>query len=269
MEDRARGEVERIVAGVVAVARGERAARRQDLDLIRLVRADVEVSLYVELDPIRTVQSTGSERRAVGEDRDRSSAAVFVDGDPQNAVVSGVCDVKETLRAIESNPVRAEGRVAVRLEQHVGLPQGLSPTARADRVDRARERVRDIEVRAVILRDRVWRAESFGENDERAGLRIDPNETSAGESGVVVGDVDTLGRVELTEERVIRRHGEMTELVPAQVVNADVPGETGRVQKAIRRCGDPFGVVTARVVRVREVPNDALRGLRGEDGLPR
>src|SRR5439155_1509358 len=167
VEDRARGEVERVVAGVVAVARDERAARRQDLDLIRLVRADVKISLHVELDPIRTVQRTGSERRAVGEDRDRSSAAVFVDGDPQNAVVSGVGDVKETLRAIESNPVRAEG------------------------------------------------------------------------------------------------------LVAAQVVDANVPGETGRIQKAIRRCGDPFWVVTARVVRVREVPNDALRGLRGEDGLPR
>src|SRR5207248_1805796 len=142
VEDRTRGEVERIVAGVVAVARDERAARRQDLDLIRLVRADVKVSLDVELGPIRTVQRTGSERRAVSEDRDRSSAAVFVDGDPQNAVVSGVGDVKETLRAIESNPVRAEGRVAVRLEEHVGLPERLSAAARADRVDRARERVR-------------------------------------------------------------------------------------------------------------------------------
>src|SRR5204862_5867034 len=82
VEDRARGEVERIVAGVVAVARDQRAARRQDLDLIRLARADGKVSLDVELDPIRTVQRTGSERRAVSEDRGRSSAAAFVDGDP-------------------------------------------------------------------------------------------------------------------------------------------------------------------------------------------
>src|SRR2546423_13556321 len=116
----------------------------------------------------------------------------------------------------------------------------------------------------MILSDGVRRAEAIGEHDERAGLWIDSDEAATGEPGIVVGDVDPLGRVELAKERVVRRDGEMAELVALQVVDADVPGEAGRVKQTLRRCGDALGVMTASVVRVREVPHDALRGLCGK-----
>src|SRR5256885_1633575 len=118
----------------------------------------------------------------------------------------------------------------------------------------------------MILSDGVGCAEALGEHDERAGLRIDSDETAAGESRVVVGNVDALRRVELAEQRVTRRDRQMADLVALQVVDADVPGEPGRIKEPLRRCGDAFGGVTASVVRVREVPHDALRGRCGQDG---
>src|SRR3989442_8750927 len=110
VEDRARREVEPVVTRVSPVTSDELTTRRQHLDLVRLVGADVEVALRVELDAVRAVERLRRvlgrvDRGAVREDRDRARAAVLVHDDAQDAVVRGVGDVQEALRAVEGDAV--------------------------------------------------------------------------------------------------------------------------------------------------------------------
>src|SRR5207245_11417559 len=127
---------------------------------------------------------------------------------------------------VEGAGSRAEARAerwAHREEQRVSLPKRLPPAVGADGVDRAGERVRDVEHAPVVLRDGVRRKESFGEDREEAGSRIDPDESAAAGEGrvVVVSDVDALWREALAEERVAGRDRQAADLVTTQVGGAD------------------------------------------------
>src|SRR5437867_991026 len=183
VEGRARREVHRVTSRA-AVSRCERPGRREHLDLVRLVGADVEVARHVELDAVSSVERTGRtvrcvERGTVGEDRDRAGRAVCVHRDAQDAIGRGIGDVQERLGAIECDAVRSEGRIAPRCEEGVLLPQRLAAAVRAHGVDRAGERIGDVERARVILSDRVRRQEACGKRCDGAGRGFDADKASA------------------------------------------------------------------------------------------
>src|SRR5437870_4197304 len=234
VEDRARREVERIVARVVSVAREELRVGREHLDLVRLVRADPEVPAHVELDAVCAVERARRsarvvDGRAVREHGDVTCGAVLVHRDAQDPVGRRVRHVKEALRTVERDAVRVERREAVRKEQWVRLPEGLPATIRAHRVDRAGERIGDVQRALVVLGDRIRRAEAGGERRDRAAARIDLQDAP----GAEVGHIETLARdEEVAQERGPDRHD--ADSFTGERVDTDVPREPRGIEQSVR-----------------------------------
>src|ERR1051325_8843440 len=111
-------------------------------DLVRLVRANPEVVLIVEDQPVGAVDAVGEDRRSAG------SAAGH--RDLHDGVIPGVGDEQGVLRLVEAEAVGAERRIAGRLEQRILHPWvGERRRARAGRAglpDRALEGIGDIDV---------------------------------------------------------------------------------------------------------------------------
>src|SRR2546428_13260507 len=139
-EDEAGGAVEGVVARPLVLG-DDVAIGREHRDLVRLVRADVEVAVDVEGDAIRTVEGAAGD--AGREELDRAEAAV-VESDAVDLVVRGVRHIEEALVAVEGDPVRAERREAVGQELTVRR-LGLRAIGR-DPGDAAAEGIRHVQV---------------------------------------------------------------------------------------------------------------------------
>src|SRR5437773_1809847 len=114
-EDRARREVHRVVTSSAEPLDETRSRRREDLDLVRLVRAHPETPRGVENDAIGSIEGAGRvvgrvDRRSVREDRQRPGASIGIDGDPEDPIVTGVCHAEVAPSRIERDAVRATPR---------------------------------------------------------------------------------------------------------------------------------------------------------------
>ena len=143
-EDWARREVHRVVTSPAESLDEVRPRRREDLDLVRLVRAHPETPGGVENDAIGPVEGAGRvvggvDRRSVREDRQPASAAVGIDGDPEDPIVPGVRHVEVAAGRIESETVRAETGETVGPQELTLYPQRGRSGRRIHRVDSAAE----------------------------------------------------------------------------------------------------------------------------------
>ncbi len=243
------------------------AGRREDLYLVGLVGADVQVAAGVEHDPVRPVELPAD--RTLGEELDLPGAAVGQDRDAVHGVGRGVRHVEEALVAVEGEAVGPERREPVRLEQCALGPHGAAGAIGRHLRDRSREGVGHVQVAMPVLGDGVGGREARRERRHLVGGRIHSHEPAMRRDAVgEVGHVETLAGLEQLAQQVGHARGPRSDrnLVhehPTAVDHADradgAGAEGSRVHVAARIDRDPLRVGTVRL----EIGPEVLDGADG------